>query len=259
VGIQRLAQAADDLAQSAHWQRPVVVDGGRMTIKPAAVAAMFEAIRTGNDLAVDTAVALNEDLLRAHDEAGLSPVVAAATAGHIRLAERLAARLIKSEGGIGFFDAAAVGNLQAVRRLLSEDLASVDDRGPDGRTALHLASRFGQMEVARLLLGRGADPNAIALDDERVTPLYAAVSAKHRDTASLLLALGASPNSVQRGGWTALHAAARNGDQAIVDMLLLRGADATREADNGHTAIDLAELNGHAALTRSLRLAAAKR
>ena len=230
-----------------------------MAAKPAAAAALFEAIRKGDDLAVDTAVAVHEDLLRTHDEAGLSPVVAAASAGHVRLAERLAARLIKSPDGIGFFDAAAVGNLPAVRNLLSMDLAAVDDRGPDGSTALHLAARFGQMEVARLLLGRGADPNAISLNDERVTPLYSAVVAKHRDTASLLLALGASPNSVQRGGWTALHAAARNGDQAIVDMLQLRGADPTRASDDGHTAIDLAEENGHAALAKVLRMAATQR
>jgi len=230
-----------------------------MTVKPAAVAALFEAIRTGNDLAVDAAVAVNEELLRAHDEAGLSPVVAAASAGHTRLAERLAARLIKSTDGIGFFDAAAIGNVPALRNLLSADLAAVDDRGPDGCTALHLAARFGQMEVARLLLGRGADPNAISLNDERVTPLYSAVVAKHRDTATLLLALGASPNSVQLGGWTALHAAARNGDQAIVDMLQLRGADPTRASDDGHTAIDLAEENGHAALANVLRMASAKR
>ena len=139
-----------------------------MTINPAATVALFEAIRTGNDLAVDAAVAVNEELLRAHDEAGLSPVVAAASAGHIRLAERLAARLAKSADGIGFFDAAAIGNVPAVRNLLSVDLAAVDDRGPDGCTALHLAARFGQMEVARLLLGLGADPNAISLNDERV-------------------------------------------------------------------------------------------
>jgi ankyrin repeat protein len=85
------------------------------------------------------------------------------------------------------------------------------------------------------------------------------VAAKHRDTASLLLALGASPNAVQRGGWTSLHTAARDGDEAIVDMLLLRGADPTRAADDGKTAIDLAEENGHAALAKLLRTQATKR
>ena len=88
-----------------------------MTVNPAEAAAMFEAIRSGNDAAVYTAVADNEELLRTHDDMGMSAVVAAASAGHIRLAERLAARLIKSADGIGFFDAAAVGNVRATVRV----------------------------------------------------------------------------------------------------------------------------------------------
>ena len=122
-----------------------------MIVSPAAAAALFEAIRTGNDLAVDTQVSVNEELLRIHDDAGLSPVVAALSAGHTALAERLAAKLAKSVDGVGFFDAAAVGDVPAVRRLLATDMASVDDRGPDGCTALHLAARFGQMMQARPL------------------------------------------------------------------------------------------------------------
>ena len=131
-----------------------------------------------------------------------------------------------------------------MRSLLSSDRASVDDRGPDGYTALHFAASFGQLEVARLLLGRGADPNAVAMNGSRLTPLHSAIVAKHRDTTSLLLALGASPNSVQHGGITPLHIAAQDGDEAIVDMLLLRGADPTRKRDDGKTPIELAAENG---------------
>ncbi len=175
------------------------------------------------------------------------------------MAGRIAALLAETPDGLDIFDAAAIGDVGAVRALLTGDRASVNDHGPDGLTALHLAASFGHLELARLLLGRGADPNAVSLNEARITPLHSAVSAKHRDTASLLLALGASPNVVQHGGWTPLHAAARNGDEEIVDMLLLRGADPTRAGDDGQTAIDLAEVNGHAAIARRLRTAAAKR
>ena len=230
-----------------------------MTDQESAAAAFFEAIRKGNDLDIDTALAANEGLLHARDEAGLSPVLAAAYAGRSKLAMRLAALAAGTPDGLDFFDAAAVGNVTVVRTLLTADRASVDDRGPDGYTALHLAAYFAQLEVARLLLGRGADPNAVTLNGARVTPLHSAVAAKHRDTASLLLALGASPNAVQRGGFTALHIASRDGDEAIVDMLLLRGADATRASDDGKTSIDLAVENGHAALAGLLRSHASKR
>jgi ankyrin repeat protein len=222
-------------------------------------ASFFEAIRNGNDMAVDAAIDAHEELLRARDGTGLSPVLAAAYSSHIKLAHHLAMLLAKTPDGLDVFDAAAIGDVRVVRTLLSSDRASVDDRGPVGYTALHFAAYFGQLEVARLLLGRGADPNAVALNESRVTPLHSAVAAQHRDTASLLMALGASPNAVQHGGWTPLHSAARNGDEAIADMLLLRGADATRMSDDGKTPIDLAVENGHAALAGILRAQAAKR
>jgi ankyrin repeat protein len=230
-----------------------------MTDQGPTATGFFEAIRKGNDLAVDTALGTNADLLQARDTAGLTPILMAMYAGHVKLAQRLAGLVAKTPNGLSIFDAAATGNVGAVRNLLSADFASVDDRGPEGYTALHLAASFGQVEVARLLLGRGADPNAVALNESRVTPLHGAVAGGHRDTAGLLLALGASPNAIQRGGWTALHTAARDGDQPIVDMLLLRGADATRAADDGKTAIDLAEENGHAALAKLLRVSASRR
>jgi ankyrin repeat protein len=219
----------------------------------------FEAIHKGNDLAVDAAMAVDPNLLRARDPSGLSPVLVAAYCHHPKLAERIAAAAEKAPDGLSVFDAAAVGKVDVVRTLISDERASVDDHGPDGYTALHLAAHFGQLEATRLLLGRGADPNAVSLNDSRVTPLHSAVAAKHRDTAGLLLALGASPNSVQRGGWTPLHAAARYGEETIADMLLLRGADTTRKSDDGKTAADIAEENGHAYLARLLRGSASKR
>lgn len=230
-----------------------------MTGRKPATAAFFEAIRKGNDMAVDTSIGAHQELVRARDDAGLSPVLVAAFSGHPRMAHRLAAVAAQTPDGLDFFDAAAIGDVGVVRNLLSSERASVDDRGPDGFTALHLAAAFGQMEVARLLLGLGADPNAVSFNGMRVTPLHSAVAAMHRDTASLLLALGASPNSVQHGGWTPLHTAARDGDEAIVDMLLLRGADPTRASDDGKTAIDLAEEGGHAALAKVLRGSSSRR
>jgi uncharacterized protein len=224
--------------------------------EPDAAAAFFDAIRKGNELAVDTAIALNGGALRFRDPEGRSAILAAVYAGKTRIAAGLAARMVAAPSGLDIFDAAAVGNTVAIRALLADERVSVDDRGRDGYAALHHAAALGQLEVARLLLGRGADPNAVSMNDKRTTPLHSAIAAGHRDTASLLLALGASPNSVQRGGYTALHLASRVGDEAVVDMLLIRGADPTRKADDGKTPVDLAEQGGYGALAKLLRTAA---
>jgi cytohesin len=230
-----------------------------MTEKGASAAALFEAIRKGDDAAVDAAIGASPALLDERDETGLSPVLVAAYAGRRKMAERIAALQAKTPEGLGIFDAAATGNVGVVGALLSGDKASLDDRGPGGFTALHFAAAFGQLEIARLLLGRGADPNVVSLNDSRATPLHVAVTAKHRDVASLLLALGGYPNAVQHGGWTPLHAAAYDGNEAIIDILLMRGADPTRADDDGKTAIDLADEKGYAALANVLRKAATRR
>jgi ankyrin repeat protein len=213
----------------------------------------FETIRNGDLKAVDEALAADPELLKARDPAGLSPVLAAAYGGQARMAEHLAQKV--GPEGLGLFEAATVGDVAVVRRRLADGW-DVEDRNDDGYAPLHLAAYFGQLEVARMLLERGADPNAVAANGSRVTPLHSAVSARHRDLAGLLLALGASANAVQKGGWTPLHAAAHNGDEAIVDLLLLRCADATRPSDDGRTPPDMADEGGHAALADMLREAA---
>ena len=222
----------------------------------AAAANLFESIRKGNAFAVDTTTGADPSLLRARDADGGSVVVTALRSGHSGLAEHLADLLLATDDGLDIFDAAAVGNLTEIRKLLAADRADVDDRGLDGYSPLHLAAEFGQLETARLLLGRGADPNAVSMNELRATPLHTAISAGHRDTTSIMLALGGSPNAIQRGGVSALHLAAHRGDEAVVDMLLLRGADATRRTDAGQTAAELADEIGHAALARILRNAA---
>jgi ankyrin repeat protein len=214
--------------------------------------ALFGAIRDGDDPAVEKALDGGPALLRARDADGGSVVAAAMRAGHRRLAERLVARLAATAEGLDIFDAACVGHVSAIRALLGSDRADVDLRGMDGYGPLHLAAEFGQVEAIRLLSEHGADPNAVSMNDLRATPLHRAIAGGHRDTAGLLLALGALPNSIERGGVTALHLAARRGDETIVDMLLLRGADATRRSDDGDTPVDLAREGGHAALARLL-------
>ena len=63
-------------------------------------------------------------------------------------------------------------------------------------TALHLAAKYGHMEVCRLLLAHGASPDIAATSASCFTPLHLAVMNGHSDVAALLLQSGASANSI---------------------------------------------------------------
>jgi ankyrin repeat protein len=69
-----------------------------------------------------------------------------------------------------------------------------------GWTALHLAAHYGQAGAVKFLLAAGADVNALADNHEANTPLMAAVAANRVDIAELLLAKGADPRTPDRHG-----------------------------------------------------------
>src|SRR5918994_744555 len=64
-----------------------------------------------------------------------------------------------------------------------------------------------------------------------------------RDVASaeLLLDAGAEPDARQQLGYTALHAAAQNDDEALAVLLLRHGADPSLRNEQGATARSIAE------------------
>lgn len=61
------------------------------------------------------------------------------------------------------------------------------------------------------------------------------------DVARLLLDAGADPDARQASGWTPLHSAAHNGNLELVELLLARGADPGAANDDGATVLSMAE------------------
>jgi uncharacterized protein len=154
--------------------------------------------------------------------------------------EERARKLLRPDTELSVFEAAAFGRLERLSEILTDDPAQATAFSDDGFTALHLAIFGRQEEAGRLLLDRGADPNALSTNEQvRVPPLGTAAFVRSTRLARLLLDAGADVNGRGEGGFTALHSAAQNGDEELARLLLERGADRTLAADDGRRPADL--------------------
>jgi ankyrin repeat protein len=118
---------------------------------------------------------------------------------------------------------AELGDREAALAAIA-DGADVNDRAPDGSTALHWAAHRSDLELVRSLLEHGAEPDVY--NDFRVTPLAAAAVEADHDILALLLDAGADVESANEEGQTALMLVARTGRVDSAALLLEHGADA---------------------------------
>jgi uncharacterized protein len=168
-------------------------------------------------------------------------------------------------------EAAAAGNAAMVEALLK---AGADPNTPitsDGETVLMAASRSGDVKAVKLLLGHGANVNA-AESFRGQTALMWAAAERHaavvkmlldagadwkvrdaaRDTAMPKLSAASSVTPMARGGLTALHYAAREGDVECARVMLDAGVDVNQVDADGTSVLVISILNKHYNLAKFL-------
>lgn len=170
----------------------------------------------------------------------------------VRVAARQKAPMF---GATPLFLAAYSGNTEVLPRLheagdkLDEPMVLI---GTSTTTAMAGAVRFGNLAVARKLLDMGVP--ADELERSGLTLLDRAVLGNQVEIARLLIARGADVNHADKIGFTPLLYAASIdfGDSAMIDLLLKSGARADVRTKDGQTALDLARKYKHTHLIGSL-------
>ncbi len=148
-------------------------------------------------------------------------------------------------------DAAMRDDAVAVRALLA-DGADVNTPRGDGMTGLHWAALHGNVEIAGLLIGAGADLEAATRIGAH-TALHVAAKEGNGEIVAILAEAGANVAAVTETGASPLHFAAAAGDVRAVSALLQRGAPVdAMEPEWGQTPLMFAAALGRTGAVEAL-------
>lgn len=123
------------------------------------------------------------------------------------------------------FRAIEQGDFNGTRTLIAKNKElgnTAEPRGPNQNTPLLHSIMANQPVIARMLLGQGADPNAI--NQSGSTPLHAAAFLGNTKLAETLINMGANPNATDHFGRTPAVIAQSQGFNALGQFLMSQRA-----------------------------------
>jgi ankyrin repeat protein len=198
---------------------------------------------------------------------GATAIMYAAANGDLELVRALIkagadVKLANQLGTSAITEAAIIGNAPIIAALLKAG-ADPNFKTPNGETPLMAAARSGKIDAAKALLAAGADINAKETWGEQSALMWAAAQSQ-AEMVKFLASSGANlndhgkvnqwerkiiqeprPKDMNKGGFTPLHYAAREGCVACVQNLLSAGADPDSEDPDRETPLLLALENLH--------------
>jgi ankyrin repeat protein len=160
--------------------------------------------------------------------------------------------LMKYIDEVNLFEAVAAGKFDVVAQLVDTYPDAINYYAEDGFTPLGLACYFGQYEIARFLILKGADVNMASNNGYNVYPIHSAAAGNYADIAALLIESGANINVKQQAGVTPIHSAAQNGNLDLLILLLENNADINIRMEGGKLPADLAREKGFMEIAEAL-------
>ncbi|KAM6896953.1 ankyrin-3-like [Xenentodon cancila] len=184
-------------------------------------------------------------------EDGFTPLAVALQQGHDQVVSLLLENDTKGKVRLpALHIAARKDDTKAAALLLQNDHnADVESKmmvnrtTESGFTPLHIAAHYGNINVATLLLNRGAAVDFKAKND--ITPLHVASKRGNSNMVRLLLERGAKIDARTKDGLTPLHCGARSGHEQVLEMLLDRGAPILSKTKNGLSPLHMATQGDH--------------
>jgi ankyrin repeat protein len=244
----------------------VAVSGVLATASTAAGPTLLEAVERGDRTAALRLLATGADP-NAPGPDGTTAVMWAAANGDLELVQALirarANVTLKNQlGTSALTEAAIIGSAPIIDALVKAG-ADPDTGNPEGETALMAVARSGKVDAAKVLLEAGADINARERFGGQSALMWAAARSQPA-MVEFLAARGADvnargivrqwerkviteprPKDMNKGGFTPLLYAAREGCVECARHLIAAGADPDLEDPERITPLNMALLNLH--------------